>query len=141
MGRGAVGRLGDVRMASRQVEHVAGFQHEVKDRLAQIVARRAWRRVGAADRVAARLGGRPDDPPLGTVELHDEDVVVVEVDVEPLRRRRRQVGVDLYGLVELECEVVRELSETGVGEMQSLEHHGGAVAVPAHDAVRRYKVR
>ena len=37
-----------------------------------------------------------------------------EVDVEPTRRRRRQVGVDLHRLIELEGQVIGEPRQTRI---------------------------
>src|SRR5690606_1912305 len=69
-----------------------------------------------------------------------EHVVVVEVDVEPASRHRRQVGVDLDRLVQLEGGVVGEAREGRVGQVQPLEGDGGTVPVAVDDAVGRGEI-
>ena len=74
---------------------------------------------------------------LRAAELHHEHVVEVEVQIQPTRARRRQVGVHLDGMVEREGEVVGQPSEVRVRVMQPLEHHGVAAPVAVDDVVRR----
>ena len=88
MRRARIDRLSGVRMATREIEAVAGAQRQVEPRLAELVERQRCRPGHATHRVARALERIPDAPALGAFELEDEDVVEVEVQLEPAGRRR-----------------------------------------------------
>ncbi len=58
------------------------------------------------------------------------------MDVEAALGRRRQVGVDLDRMVEVERQVRRQLGEDSVGELQGLEHDGRSRRVVLEHPVR-----
>ena len=60
-------------------------------------------------------------PLLGAVGLEDEDVVAVAVHREALRARRREVGVGLAGVAELELEPGDQVGQRRVVAVQPLE--------------------
>ena len=105
--------LGGVREATRQVEAVAGLQREVQRRLAELVERRHRLARPRAHGVPGALQRLPHPPALAPVELQHEHVVEVEVQLEALRRRRREVGVDLHGVTEVERQVVGQSGRGG----------------------------
>ena len=70
-------------------------------------------------------------------DLQDEDVVDVVVVAEPLRLRRRDVGVDLHGVPEVRAEGLGEVDERGVGAVQALQHDRGAVGEEPGEAPAR----
>ena len=83
-----------------------------------------------------RAGQRlPHPPPLAPVELQHEHVVEVEVQLQALGRRRRQVGVDLHGVAEVEGQVVGQPGQAGIAELQPLQHHRGPGGVQLEHAV------
>ena len=109
--------------AARQVEGVAGAQDPVDDGGAA---------AGVGDRGAVvgphlvlervRVHGRVDDPVLLAGHLQDEHVVGVVVRREALRRRRRDVRVDLRGMPQLLDELPREVDQRRPHPVQALEH-------------------
>ena len=71
--------------------------------------------------------GAVDLPELGAGGLEDEDVVGVGVDREALRAGRREVGVGLAGVAELELELGDQPGQRRPVALQALEDDGRAV--------------
>ena len=91
--------------------------------------RRAGRQVHRQPRLEQHVVDPPvgvDLPLLGAVGLEDEDVVAVGVDGEALRAGRRQVGVGLARVAELELELGDQVAQRRPVAVQPLQHHGGA---------------
>src|SRR5918994_385286 len=127
---GLVDGLCSMRVPARQVQAVAGGQREVEQRLAQLLEPWLGDGVPALDRIDGARERLPDPPALATSQLDDEHIVVVEVQVEPAGPLRREVGVDLHGMVE--CDHVAELLVAYSG---AAGHRVGGNGYPrAHDA-------
>ena len=89
-----------VDQAAREVERVAGPEVE-------LLADRTWIVLSRVVAVAFQSQfdrGAIELPPLRTRKLKHEDVMGIEMGVEALRLRRRQVDVRLEGSAELELE-------------------------------------
>ena len=56
--------------------------------------------------------------------------------LESVGGRRREVGVHLHGMVKRQCQVVGELGQMGIGQLESLQHDGGATIVQFEHSVR-----
>ncbi len=96
--------------------------------------------MAALHRIGRALERRPDPPSLRPAELHDEHVVVVEVQVEAACVRRRQVGVDLHRVIECQRQVVGQPGEVWIGVVQALEHHRVTAPVAVDHLVGRDQV-
>ena len=68
--------------------------------------------------------------------LQDEHVVGVGVHREALGAGRREVGVGLAGVAELELELGDEVGDRGPVALEPLQHDGGALVVQAHQLHR-----
>ena len=73
-------------------------------------------------------------PALAAERLQDEDVVRILVQVQSLRAGRRDVGVDLTRMPELQLEVTAEARDRLGPAMQALEHDRRAVFEERRDA-------
>ena len=104
--------------AAREVQGVAGPHRHVEHRLAGLA--QLGRVLLAAQRQLEDR--RIDEPALLARHLETEDVVRVVMDLEPLGRRRRVVGVRLGGVAELALEIAAEARQRWVMDVQRLEH-------------------
>ena len=107
MGGLDVRRLGGVGQTAGDRQAVARFEDPVEDDVVELRGRRLADRRAALDGTLRTGQGGPYPPPLAPGELHDDDVVEVEVDVESTLGGWGQVGVDLDRVVELEGQVRR----------------------------------
>ena len=111
-------RLGLVEPAAREVERVAGLEHEVVARLAVLAERR---RVALV--LERQLEQRVvDQPALLAGHLEDQHVVRVVVHREALRVARRVVRVRLDAVAERLLERAAEDRERVPADVQRLEH-------------------
>ena len=92
---------------------------------AELVRPRLGDRRPALERSLAAGKPLPHVPALATGQLHDDDVVEVEVDVEAASGRRAEVRVHLDRLIEREGQIRRQPGVGGVAELQRLEHDRG----------------
>ena len=87
-----------VNQAAREIERIAGAELEFLADRTRIVLSRVLARAFQSkfDRAAVKL------PPLRSGKLKHDDVVSIEMGMEALRPRRRQVDVGLEGGAEFE---------------------------------------
>ena len=133
----AVGRLGLVEPAARQVERVAGPQDEVVGRLAVLPER-----LRVALVLQRELEQRVvEEPALLAGHLEDEHVVGVVVHGEALRAARRVVGVGLNAETERFLELPAEDRQRQPVHVQRLEDDGGARLPLGEDAGDVHRLR
>ena len=115
---GVVLGAGGVRRAGGQVHGEPGSEQHVVDPAVVCVV------PVVAGPLAARVVHLPL---LGAMGLEDEHVVAVAVHREALRAGRREVGVGLAGMAELELEPGDQVGQRRVVAVQPLEDDGRAV--------------
>ena len=114
---------------ARQVERVAGLEHEIEHRHAGSAELRPVPLVAQRE----LDGGLVDEPALAARDLEDEDVVRVVVDGEALRPARREVRVRLHGVAEQRLELARVHRERRPVQVEALEHDRRAGLVLRRD--------
>src|ERR1700761_3461476 len=118
--------------AAWQVQNVAGLELQV-DRRRKVFDSNGF--VLLALYLARRyVGALVDVPGLGSLDLQDQDVVVVVVRNESLRSGRSDVGVDLDREIQLDLDGLRQRGNGADVALNAVQNDGVAVGKVVADA-------
>src|SRR3546814_3215371 len=105
MDRGFIERFSGVNAAARHIKHIAGRQDQLRRGRKTFPYKYCALLQFAARHIAFLF---VDMPALRSLDLEDDDVMIVIMRQKALRARRRDIGVDLRLEIELDLQPARE---------------------------------